>query len=73
LLFETPQIDDPSKVALEGLKRLRDRNLMPRMRQIDLLLAQASTDNTIDATALLKERSDLQRLLRSPLALAAVA
>ncbi len=73
LLFETPQIDDPSKVALEGLKRLRDRSLMPRMRQIDLLLVQASTDNTIDAIALLKERSDLQRLLRSPLALAAVA
>lgn len=73
LLFETPQIDDPSKVALEGLKRLRDRNLMPRMRQIDLLLSQASTDNTIDAITLLKERSDLQRLLRSPLALSAVA
>ena len=73
LLFETPLIDDPSKVALEGLKRLRDRSLMPRLRQIDLLLAQASTDNTIDAIALLKERSELQRLLRSPLALAAVA
>jgi len=73
LLFETPQIDDPSKVALEGLKRLRDRSLMPRLRQIDLLLAQATTDNTIDAIALLKERSELQRLLRSPLALAAVA
>jgi DNA primase len=73
LLFETPQIDDPAKVALEGLRRLRDRALAPRLRQIDLALAQASTDPTIDAGALLKERSDLQRLLRSPLALPAVA
>jgi DNA primase len=69
LLFETPQIDDPAKVALEGLKRLRDRALAPRLRQIDLQLAQASTDNTIDAIALLKERSELQRLLAPPLRL----
>ncbi len=74
ILFETPQIDNPTKVALEGLKRLRDRSLAPRLRQIDLQLAQASSsDNAIDASALLKERSDLQRLLRSPLALAALA
>lgn len=73
LLFETPLIDDPAKVALEGLGRLRARALAPRLRQIELQLAQASTDNTVDATSLLKERSDLQRLLRSPLALAAVA
>ena len=73
LLFEAPQIDDPGKVALEGLTRLRARAIAPRMREIDLQLADASTDNTIDATALLKERSELQRRLRSPLALAAVA
>lgn len=73
LLFETPQIDDPQKVILEGLSRLRLRALTPRLRQIDLLLSQASADNTIDATVLLKERSELQRRLRSPLALTAVA
>lgn len=73
ILFESPQIDSPSKVALEGLTRLRNRALTPRMRQIELQLAQAATDNTFDATALLKERSDLQRRLRSPLALAALA
>jgi DNA primase len=73
LLFETPKIDDPAKVAVEGLNRLRTRALTPRLRQIDLKLAEASTDSTIDATALLKERSELQRRLRSPLALAAVA
>lgn len=73
LLFENPVIDDPGKVALEGLTRLRARAIAPRMREIDLQLATASADNTIDATALLKERSELQRRLRSPLALAAVA
>jgi len=73
LLFEAPQIDDPAKVAIEGLTRLRTRALAPRLRQIDTLLAQAGTDNSFDATALLKERSELQRRLRSPLALAAVA
>ncbi|MEY4487988.1 MAG: hypothetical protein RIQ79_496 [Verrucomicrobiota bacterium] len=70
LLFETPNIEAPFKVALEGLTHLRLRALTPRIRQIDLALAQAGTDNTIDPGALLKERSDLQRLLRSPLALA---
>jgi DNA primase len=73
LLFESPQIDDPVKVALEGLKRLRERALAPRLRQIDLGLATAGADNAVDAIALLKERSELQRLLRSPLALPAVA
>jgi DNA primase len=73
LLFETPKIDDPAKVAVEGLTRLRTRALTPRLRQIDLKLAEASSDSTIDASALLKERSELQRRLRSPLALAAVA
>lgn len=73
LLFESPMIDDPGKVALEGLTRLRNRALMPRLREIDLQLANSGSDNAIDATALLKERLELQRSLRSPLALAAVA
>lgn len=73
LLFEAPIIDEPGKVAIEGLTRLRARAIAPRMREIDLQLSNASTDNTIDATSLLKERSELQRRLRSPLALAAVA
>lgn len=70
LLFETPRIEDPFKVAVEGLTRLRTRAVTPRLRQIDQALAQAGSDNTIDPGALLKERSELQRLLRSPLALA---
>ena len=39
LLFETPTIDDPAKVAGEGLRQLRARALEPRLRQIELALA----------------------------------
>jgi DNA primase len=73
LLFETPQIDDPGKVAIEGLTRLRLRALTPRLRSIETQLAGAADNPAIDAIALLKERSELQRRLRSPLALTAVA
>lgn len=76
LLFETPQLDDPAKVALEGLRRLRDRALTPRLRQIEMQLSVASTHpqpDGPDPISLLKERSDLQRQLRSPLALPSVA
>lgn len=73
LLFEKPSIDDPAKVAVEGLVRLRSRALMPRVRFIEAELARAMNDSAIDAAALLRERSELQRRLRSPLALVAVA
>jgi DNA primase len=74
LSFRTIGEDDSAeKIALEGLTRMRTRALSPRLRQIEVRLSEASTDNTIDAIALLKERSELQRRLRSPLALAAVA
>lgn len=71
LLFETPVLDDPVKVAQEGLKQLRARALEPRLRQIELALANPDADIDSDPISLLKERSDLQRLLRAPIALAA--
>lgn len=76
LLFESPQLDDPAKVALEGLRRLRERALTPRLREIEMQLSSASSSPTAsgpDPIALLKERADLQRRLRSPLALPQVA
>ena len=36
LLFDTPNFDDPLKVANEGLRILRARALEPRLRQIEL-------------------------------------
>lgn len=73
LLFEPPKVDDPVKVALEGLKQLRARSIEPRLREIELALANPHADSESDPISLLKERSDLQRQLRQPLALAGVA
>lgn len=67
LLFEAPAIDDPGKVAQEGLKQLRARALEPRLRQIELALANPHADSESDPISLLKERSELQRQLRQPL------
>jgi DNA primase len=72
LLFETPAIDDPVKVAQEGLRQLRARALEPRLRQIELALANPQADSESDPISLLKERSELQRQLRHPVPLAAV-
>ena len=69
LLFDTPAIDDPVKVANEGLRQLRSRALEPRLRQIELALANHGADSNSDPISLLKERSDIQRQLRQPLSL----
>jgi len=71
LLFETLAIEDPTKVAQEGLRQLRTRALEPRLRQIELALANPHADSDYDPISLLKERDKLQRQLRTPLVLAA--
>jgi DNA primase len=71
LLFEAPTIDDPRKVANEGLRRLQSRTLEPRLRQIELEIASKQTDVDADILLLLlRDRSELQRQLRQPPALA---
>lgn len=67
LLFDTPSFDDPVKVACEGLRQLRARALEPRLRQIELALANSPTDSNSDPISLLKERVDIQRQLRQPI------
>lgn len=69
LLFDTPLLDDPVKVANEGLRQLRARALEPRLRQIELALATSHADSNSDPISLLKERSDIHRQLRQPLGL----
>ncbi len=71
ILFEAPTFDDPTKVAAEGVERLRARALEPRLRQIELALAEAHLDSSVDAKSLLKQRSELQRQLRAPIRLPA--
>jgi DNA primase len=71
LLFEAPDIDDPRKVVNEGLRRLQSRTLEPRLRQIELEIAAKQTDVDADILLLLlRDRSELQRQLRQPPALA---
>jgi len=69
LLFDVPVVDDPFKVAGEGIRRLRIRAIEPRLRQIELALAKAPSDFNDDSPSLLRELSDLQRLLRQPVRL----
>jgi DNA primase len=69
LIFEAPVIDDPVKVAMEGLRQLRTRALEPRLRQIELALANTHADSNSDPISLLKARSEIQRQLRQPLGL----
>ena len=69
LIFDAPKLDDPPKVAVEGLKQLRARALEPRLRQIELALANPAADIDSDPISLLKERSELQRTLRLPITL----
>ncbi|HEY1792755.1 MAG TPA: DNA primase [Opitutaceae bacterium] len=69
ILFDTPDLDDPFKVAREGVRRLRSRALEPRIRQIELALAKAPSDFDDDSSSLLRELSELQRQLRQPVLL----
>jgi DNA primase len=70
LLFDAPVLDDPFKVAREGIRKLRNRALEPRVRQIELALANSPSDFNDDSSSLLRELSDLQRQLRQPVSLA---
>jgi DNA primase len=69
LLFDVPVLDDPFKVAREGIRKLRDRALEPRIRQIELALANTPSDFNDASSSLLRELSDLQRQLRQPVSL----
>ncbi len=71
LLFDTPTIDDPLKIAAEGLRQLRARALEPELRKIELALTSPSLESQIDAFSLIKRRSELQRQLRQPIELVA--
>ena len=69
LLFDAPLLDDPVKVAQEGLHQLRVRSIEPRLRQIELALANRTADSKDDPVSLLRESFELQRQLRKPLVL----
>lgn len=70
LSFESLQVEEPVKVAVEAIRQLRTRALEPRLRQIDVALASGGQGKEGgDPIALFKERTDLQRQLRAPITL----
>lgn len=71
LLFDSSQLDAPEKIANEALRQMQTRALDPRLRQIELALANAHADSQVDANSLLKELLDIKRQLRAPLRLPA--
>ncbi|MDX2187399.1 MAG: DNA primase [Opitutaceae bacterium] len=66
LSFDQLQADEPEKLAEQALQQLRQRSLVPKLRQIELALARAGADSNIDAISLLRQRTELQRQLRAP-------
>ncbi len=73
LLFDQPTMEDPNKIAVEGIRVMRQRALEPRLRKIELDLAQLRADSTIDPISLIKERTELLRQLREPIGLPGTA
>ncbi len=71
LLFESTELDEPQKVAAIGIQQLRARALEPRLRQIELALAQTAANSEVNPISLIKERMEIQRRLRSPIDLGA--
>jgi len=71
LLFEDPHIDDPTKPINTALQQIQARALEPRLRQIELALANTAADSNVDANSLFKELLDIKRQLRAPLRLPA--
>jgi len=71
ILFESPNLEDPTKAACEGIRMLRNRWIEPKLRKIELDLARLKADSAVNAISLIKERTDLQRQLRQPIGLSA--
>jgi DNA primase len=73
LLFDRPPIEEPARVINQALSQLRTRVLEPELRQIELALASYNADSSDDAISLIRRRTELQRQLRAPFGLPAVA
>jgi len=73
LLFESGEIEDPVRHVQQALLRLRARALEPRLRQLELDLANHRADSNADPLSLAKELSELRRQLHQPIALVAAS
>jgi len=65
LLFDPPRTDEPVRIVNQALTQIRLRALEPQLRQIELALATHRADSNVDAISLIKQRTEIQRQLRS--------
>ncbi len=66
LLFDAPGDEDLLKYAHEGLRALQRRALEPRLREIELEIANQGTNGGPDLFSLLKQRAEIIRQLQNP-------
>ncbi len=66
LLFETPLIEEPFKVANDGIRRIVSNFCDPRLRKIELEIAAKQGKFDADLISLLKTTEELRRLKLNP-------
>jgi len=66
LLFETPSIDDPVKIANDGIRRIVSNFCIPKIRKIELEIAAKQQNFDSDLLSLLKTGEELRRLKLNP-------
>lgn len=66
LLFETPLIEEPIKVANDGIRRMVSNFCDPRLRKIELEIAAKQGKFDADLISLLKTTEELRRLKLNP-------
>lgn len=69
LLFESPNYDDPVKIASEAYRKIRDRHLGQRRKELARAIESPDSGDGVERGALLKERFEIERQLRQPVLL----
>jgi DNA primase len=66
LLFDAPGDEDLFKFANEGIRALQRNHLEPRLREIELEIANEGTNGDTHLFSLLKQRAEIIRQLQNP-------
>lgn len=66
LLFERPDIDDPVKVANDGIRQMVSNFCEPKIRKIELEIAAKQRNFDADLILLLRSNDELRRLRLNP-------
>jgi DNA primase len=66
LLFEAPAVEDPIKVANDGIRQIVSNFCVPKIRKIELEIAAKQRNFDADLILLLKTNEELRRLKLHP-------